>query len=262
MVGAKLVIFGSPSSQFLVQSCFLLFLRKARAIAAKALGEEANCGAVLEFPKFLRDGSSAVCLELPVNTATGPARRLRTTTLLEETDSADSRSLDALVPLVFDELREIARRQLGREHQNFTLQTTALVHEAYLRLVDDARVTRRGRAYFFAAAARAMRQVLVDAARRRRAAKRGGGAPLTSLTDDSVRVETYADKLLDLDRALDELGRINPRHLRVVECRFFGGMSVVETADALDVSERTVQADWAFARAWLYRALERTSGDG
>lgn len=183
--------------------------------------------------------------------------RSRTTTLLERAESDDLPALDQLVPLVFEELHDMAHRQLGREHQNVTLQTTALVHEAYLKLVDDARITRRGRAYFFAAAARAMRQVLVDASRRRCAAKRGGGLPLSSLTDcESERVETYASELLDLDRALEDLGRRNPRHMRVVECRFFGGMSVDETAAALDVSERTVKADWALARAWLHRVLQ------
>jgi RNA polymerase sigma factor (TIGR02999 family) len=161
------------------------------------------------------------------------------------------------VPLVFDELHEIARRQLARERANVTLQTTALVHEAYLKLVGDTRVTRRGRAYFFAAAARAMRQVLVDAARRRAAGKRGSGFPLVSLSGcESEAIETFGSELLDLERALEELGGLNPRHMRVVECRFFGGMSVEETAAALDVSERTVKSDWALARAWLHRALQ------
>lgn len=151
----------------------------------------------------------------------------------------------------------MAHWQLVREHRNVTLQTTALVHEAYLKLVDDSRVTRQGRAYFFAAAARAMRQVLVDAARRRGAAKRGGGAPLMTVDWEDERVDAYASELLDLDRALEDLGRRNPRHMQVVECRFFGGMSVEETAVALDVSARTIKADWALARAWLYRFLDR-----
>jgi RNA polymerase sigma factor (TIGR02999 family) len=172
-------------------------------------------------------------------------------------DSGDSPALDELVPLVFDELREMAHWQLAREHQNVTLQTTALVHEAYLRLVDDTRVTGRGRAYFFAAAARAMRQVLIDAARRRRAAKRGGETPLVSLEDESAIVDVYASDLLDLDRALEKLKLRNARHMHVVECRFFGGMSVEETAAALDVSPRTVKADWALARAWLYQVLQK-----
>jgi RNA polymerase sigma factor (TIGR02999 family) len=160
--------------------------------------------------------------------------------------------------LILDELREMAHRQLAREYQNITLQTTALVHEAYLRLVGDERVTQLGRAYFFAAAGRAMRQVLVDAARRRSAAKRGGGAPLTSLDDkDGLAVDAYASDLLDLERALERLKLRNPRHVQVVECRFFGGMTVEETAAALDVSPRTIKADWALARAWLYHVLRK-----
>jgi RNA polymerase sigma factor (TIGR02999 family) len=167
------------------------------------------------------------------------------------------RTIDELVPLIFDELHEMAHWQLAREHRNVTLQTTALVHEAYLRLVDGARVTDRGRAYFFAAAARAMRQVLVDAARRRKAAKRGGDAPLLALDEEVGLVDAYASELLDLDHALEELKLRNPRHMQVVECRFFGGMSVEETAAALDVSPRTVKSDWALARSWLYHVLGR-----
>jgi RNA polymerase sigma factor (TIGR02999 family) len=177
--------------------------------------------------------------------------------LLQKADSGGLPPLGELVPLVYEELRQMAHWQLVREHQNVTLQTTALAHEAYLKLVDDSRVTRLGRAYFFAAAARAMRQVLVDAARRRGAAKRGGGAPLMTVVCEGKRVDAYAFELLDLDRALEDLGRRNPRHMQVVECRFFGGMSVEETAAALDVSARTIKADWALARAWLYRLLQR-----
>ena len=189
--------------------------------------------------------------------AAAPSVRSQATALLERLDSGEPPTLDQVVPLIFDELRDIAHGLLFREHHNVTLQTTALVHEAYLRLVDDTRVTVRGRAYFFAAAARAMRHVLIDAARRRGAAKRGGEAPLVSLDDDGALVDAYASELLDLNRALDELELRNPRQMRVVECRFFGGLSVDETAAALDVSPRTVKADWAFARAWLHRVLRR-----
>ncbi|MGH7359538.1 MAG: ECF-type sigma factor [Candidatus Rokuibacteriota bacterium] len=177
--------------------------------------------------------------------------------MLRTADPAELPPLDELVGLVYDELHEMAHWQLAREHRNVTLQTTALVHEVYLRLVDDSGVSRRGRAYFFAAAARAMRQVLVDAARRRGAAKRGGGAPLVTAEWDSGSVDAYASELLDLDRALEDLGRRNSRHMQVVECRFFGGMSVEETAAALDVSPRTIKADWALARAWLYQVLDK-----
>lgn len=174
-------------------------------------------------------------------------------------EATELAALDALVPLIFDELREMARRQLAREHDRYTLQTTDLVHEAYLRLAGDAGVTGRGRAYFYAAAARAMRQVLVDAARRRNAGKRGAGAALLSLDQHAGTVDAYGHELLDLDRALRDLERRNPRYTRIVECRFFGGMSVEDTADALGVSPRTVKADWALARAWLYDVLQGES---
>ena len=198
-----------------------------------------------------------------------PALRTHTTALLERLDSGEPPTLDQVVPLIFDELRDLAHGLLAGEHPNVTLQTTALVHEAYLRLVDDDRVTGRGRAYFFAAAARAMRQILIDAARRRGALKRGGDAPVAaldddapfaSLDDDGARVDAYASELLDLNRALDELELRNPRQMQVVECRFFGGLSVEETAAALGVSPRTVKGDWALARAWLYRVLRGEEG--
>lgn len=189
--------------------------------------------------------------------STEPSLPLRATALLQNADSGALPSLHELVPIVYDELHQMAHWQLAREHRNVTLQTTALVHEAYLRLVDTTRVTSQDRAYFFAAAARAMRQILIDAARRRGAAKRGGGAPLMSVDWEGERVEAYASELLDLDRALEDLGRRNPRHVQVVECRFFGGMSVEETAVALGVSARTIKADWALARAWLYQVLDR-----
>jgi RNA polymerase sigma factor (TIGR02999 family) len=165
-------------------------------------------------------------------------------------------TLDLLVPVIFDELRAMAHRQLAREHGPITLQTTELVHEAYLRLAHDARITRLGRAYFYAAAARAMRQVLVDAARRRKAGKRGAGMTMLSLDEHVASVEAYGHELLGLDDALRRLESRNPRHARVVECRFFGGMSVEDTAEALDVSPRTVKSDWALARAWLYDELK------
>lgn len=187
--------------------------------------------------------------------------RARATSVLQTADPADPGGLDVLLPLVYEELRSLAHRQLLGERRGHTLGTTALVHETYVRLIDDTRVTRKGRAYFFAAAARAMRHVLVDHARQRLAAKRGGGAERVSLDVDrleaagDVDVERLADELIDLDRALDDLALMNPRHARVVECRFFGGMDVEETAEALGVSARTVKYDWALARAWLHEAL-------
>jgi RNA polymerase sigma-70 factor, ECF subfamily len=181
--------------------------------------------------------------------------RSRSTALLATADSGDGGALDRLVPLIYDELREIAHRQLARERRDLTLQTTALVHEAYLKLADGTKVTQRGRAYFFAAAARAMRQVLVDRARQRKAAKRGGGAEIVMLADGDASVDAYAAELLDLDDALERLRERSPPQVSVVEYRFFAGMSVEETAEVLGVSTRTVESDWAMARAWLYQAL-------
>lgn len=174
-------------------------------------------------------------------------------------DSDDLPPLDELVPLVYAELHDLAHWQLARETRNGTLQTTALVHEIYLKLAGDARVTQRGRDYFFAAAARAMRQVLVDAARRRAASKRGGGnnPPVVSIEVDDTELNRFASDLLDLDRALADLGRHNHRRMQVVECRFFGGMNVEETAAALGVSSRTVKTDWALARIWLRGVLAK-----
>lgn len=177
------------------------------------------------------------------------------TRLLQNAGSDAGANLDRLVPVVYEQLRSIAARQLARERPDHTLQTTALVHEAYLKLIDDARVTRRGRAYFFAAAARAMRQVLVDHARRRTAAKRGGGVEPASLSGVQAPGDTFAAEILDLDAALGRLAALNPRHARVVECRFFGGLTFEEIAEALGLSLRTVKYDWALARAWLYDAL-------
>ena len=170
-------------------------------------------------------------------------------------DTSGLPPLDELVPQIFDELRDLARRELSREHDRFTLQTTDLVHEAYLRLATNQRVTSRGRPYFYAAASRAMRQVLIEAARRRGAAKRGAGAKLISLDDQAGAVDAYGDELVELDLALVELEKRNPRHARVVECRFFGGMTVEDVAEALGISPRTVKSDWAIARAWLYETL-------
>jgi RNA polymerase sigma-70 factor, ECF subfamily len=188
--------------------------------------------------------------------------RAAATATLASASTADSPALERLVPLVYEELREMAQRQLGREHGNVTIQTTELVHEAYLRLVDHDRVTRQGRAYFFGAAARAMRQVLIEAARRRGAQKRGGGEAPVTLDDALTAVDAYASELLDLDRALGELEKVSPRQARVVECRYFGGLSVEETAAALDVSPRSVKGDWALARAWLYAALREAPAGG
>ena len=182
-------------------------------------------------------------------------RRAEVTSLLSSPGDVAPAAVERLVPLLYEELCELAHRQLARERPGHTLQTSALVHEAYLKLSDDSAVARRGRSYFFGAAARAMRQVLVDHARRKRADKRGGSVDFVTLDDQVGRADAFTSELLDLDEALVALAEHNPRHARVVECRFFGGMSVEDTAQALGVSPRTVKNDWALARAWLYDAL-------
>lgn len=178
------------------------------------------------------------------------------TVVLAEPHLDGRAALDALFPLVYAELRRMAHAALAREGGPRTLDTNALVHEAYLRMVDSTKVSERGRSYFFAAAARAMRQVLVDSARRRRATKRTPGERRVPLEGTAIAVDEFADDLVDLDRALGRLEGEHPRAVRVVECRFFAGLSVDETAGALETASRTVKRDWAFARAWLQRELE------
>ena len=172
------------------------------------------------------------------------------TRLLNAARQGESVALERLLPLVYDDLRRLARRQLGREYAERTINPTALVHESYLKLGGGAMLA-HDRAHFLAIAARAMRQVLVDQARDRKAAKRGGGAwERTTLTDGAWVGEFGADRMLELD---DALATLEPRQRQVVECRFFGGMEEREIAEALDISERTVHRDWLKARAYLYR---------
>jgi RNA polymerase sigma factor (TIGR02999 family) len=174
------------------------------------------------------------------------------TGLVVELRDGDPDAWDRLLPLVYDELRRIARRQLRRERAGHTLSTTALVHEAYLKLVDQTRVPYEDRAHFFGIASRAMRQVLVSHARKYRTAKRGGEWRRVPLDEAEISVEERADTLLALDEALTRLAAMSERLARVVECRFFGGMTEAETAAALGVTERTIRRDWTKARLWLY----------
>jgi RNA polymerase sigma factor (TIGR02999 family) len=173
------------------------------------------------------------------------------TELLAELAHGDSGAANALFTLLYDELRKIARRQLRSEPTGHTLSATALVHEAYLQLVDQTRAQWLNRAQFLAVAARAMRRILVDHARRVGAGKRGGGWQRLELGDGQLATAPRAEMLVALDEALNELSELNPRLTRVVECRFFGGMSEEETALALSVTDRTVRRDWVKAKGWL-----------
>jgi RNA polymerase sigma factor (TIGR02999 family) len=160
-----------------------------------------------------------------------------------------------LLPVIYDRLRRIADRELRRESAGHTLTPTALVHEAYLKLVQLDRISWEGRAHFFGACAQAMRRILISHARHRKAEKRGGGAVAASLDDVMVAMRERPDALVALDEALDRLTALNPRQAKVVECRYFAGMEIEEVAAAVGASAATVKRDWTLARAWLNREL-------
>ena len=170
--------------------------------------------------------------------------------------AGEAKALDRLLPLVYDELRGIAHRQLLRERPEHTLDTVGLVHEAYIRLVDQTQVQWADRSHFFAVAAQAMRRVLVDYARRYHAEKRGEAPVRVNLRDAVLVADDSADKLLAIDYALNDLAALDERLARVVECRFFGGLTETETAEVLGVTERTVRRDWTKAKGWLHKALQ------
>jgi RNA polymerase sigma factor (TIGR02999 family) len=177
------------------------------------------------------------------------------TDLLLQLRSGDAAALDRLFPLVYEDLRRVAHRQLSGEREEHTLGTTGLVHEAYLRLVDQTRVEYRDRKHFFALASRAMRQVLVDYARRYRAQKRGGKWRPMTLDEEALPSSERAETVLALDDALSRLADLDARLSQVVECRFFGGLSEDETAEVVGVDPRTVRRDWVKAKKWLSREL-------
>ena len=177
------------------------------------------------------------------------------TQLLHASRGGSREAVDRLFSLLYDELRRVAHRQLLGQQRDATLNTTALIHEAYLRMVDQEQADWEDRAHFFGYAARTMRAIIVDYARRRGARKRGGGMTRLSFDDPDLPVEAQADAIVMIDDALTQLSDLNDRLSRVVECRFFGGMSIEETAAALNVTDRTVRRDWIKAKAWLYGAL-------
>lgn len=177
------------------------------------------------------------------------------TGLLRSAAAGDRRAFDDLVPRVYAELRAIARRQLRGERPGHTLNPTALVHEAFVKLAKLDRIQWQNREHFFAVAARSMRNVLVSYAVRRRRLKRGGGVPDVPLEEAEILSDDRAGRVLELHDALLELEKRNERHARIVECRFFAGMTIEETAVALGLSPATVKRDWALLRAWLRREL-------
>ena len=179
------------------------------------------------------------------------------TELLLAWGGGDVGAFDQLLPQVYDELRRLARMQMGRERKDHTLQTTALVNEAYLRLIDVSRVRWQDRAHFFAMSARLMRRILVDHARSRKYVKRGGEAQRVALDEALIVGEERGPELMALDDALQALAVVDPRKSEVVELRFFGGLTVEETAEALHISPETVMRDWRLAKVWLLRELAR-----
>jgi RNA polymerase sigma-70 factor, ECF subfamily len=192
----------------------------------------------------------------PANSRAQSEQELVTDALAAARDGEPG-ALDQVFPLVYGQLRALARRRLAGERSGHTLSTTALVHEAYVKLVDQTRVQWQDRSHFFAVAARAMRRILVDHARRQRAARRGGaaGGRRISLDDVEIAAAERATEIVALDEALQRLAGIDARQVRVVELRFFGGLSEKETGDALGISQRTVAREWVTAKGWLYREL-------
>ena len=238
--------------------CYISFL----GLWTEKLASSSPSLAVPETSSTWVSGNGGEPLQCPgkvlVLTPSGPRE---ITVLLKAWVAGDQTALDQLTPLIYDELRRVARRHMRKERPGNTLQTTALVHEAYLRLADAKNVDWKDRAHFFALSARIMRQILVDAARARASAKRGGDlqhvghSEAIVLDEIAENVPQKSIELLALDHALDNLARIDPRKSRVIELRYFGGLSVEETAEVLNISPQSVMRDWKLAKAWLRREL-------
>lgn len=192
---------------------------------------------------------------------TSPAEKDVTTLLLEWSQGSQA-ALEQVTPLIYDQLRLLAARQLRRERPGHTLQSTALVHEAYLKLIDQQRVQWHDREHFFAVASQMIRRILVSYARSRNSIKRGRGRTMLTFNDVSSPGATSEIDLIALDDALERLSRLDPQQGRIIELRFFGGVSIQGTANLLGISTATVNRDWKLARAWLHRELDRGAGPG
>jgi RNA polymerase sigma factor (TIGR02999 family) len=186
---------------------------------------------------------------------TPPSTRQEVTQLLGDWSGGDERALEKLFPLVQPELHRLAHHYMSRERAGHTLQTTAILNEAYLRLVENTQRPWQNRTHFVAAAAQLMRRIMIDHARERHSLKRGGGALRVTLDEAAWVTETRSEELLALDEALETLAAQDPRKAQIVELRYFGGLTVEETAEFLKLSPRTVEREWTMAKAWLYRAL-------
>ncbi len=187
--------------------------------------------------------------------------RQEVTQLLGDWSRGDASAFDRLIPLVQPELHRLAHHYMSRERAGHTLQTTALINEAYLRLADNSKAAWQNRSHFVAAAAQLMRRIMVDHARERLTLKRGGGAVRVTLDESAMVTDTRSEELLALDEALESLAELDPRKSQIVELRYFGGLTAEETAEFLHVSLRTVEREWNMAKAWLYRALSEKQPD-
>lgn len=181
--------------------------------------------------------------------------RTNITQLLQEARTGKKKAIDLLYPEVYNQLRNIAERQLAFEAEDHTLQKTSLVHELYLKLIDQGEVEWEDRAHFFAIASGCMRQILVDYARKKSAEKRGGKHTGITLDEDRLNVDQHAEELIEMNDLIDKLSQYNERRSKVVEMRFFGGMTIPEISEVLNVNSRTVDRDWAKAKTWLYSEL-------
>lgn len=178
------------------------------------------------------------------------------TRLLQKVQNGSEQAYNELFPLIYEELKNLAFRNLLREKDDITISKTELVHEVYIKMINQEKVEFESRNHFMAIASRCMRQILIDHARKRKAEKRGGDKDEVTYVDELIKAEEQADKLVDIDKKIRELSELNERLAKIVEMRFFGEMTVRAIADVLDLSERTVKRDWAKARGWLYKELK------